>query len=380
VKLGVVTTSYPRHDGDPAGGWVAEHAGFLRARGHEVEVVAAAPGDALFAGAGAPEAFDADLPAALLAGAGYSLRLVARLARRARRWDAAICHWLLPSAIALRLAAPRLPLVGVAHSGDVHLARRLGLAAPLAALALTPRTELVFVSRALRASLADAAPAPLRRAIERSRIQPMGIDLARFAAARARVHAARRAAAAPPPRPRVVFLGRLVPIKGADLVVAAAARLTGPAEIIVAGAGPEAAALAAAARAARLADGVTLALPGAVRGAARDDLLASADLVVVPSRVLPDGRAEGQPRVALEAMAAGAALVASHSGGLGELPSGAVARCPADAAGLATVLGGLLADPERRAALAAAGRTHAADLAWSAIGRRLVPERLSGRV
>ncbi|HEY0991783.1 MAG TPA: hypothetical protein VGD80_32240, partial [Kofleriaceae bacterium] len=50
MKLGIVTTSYPRFAGDPAGSFVAGHAAALRALGHDVEVVAAgardAPGDA----------------------------------------------------------------------------------------------------------------------------------------------------------------------------------------------------------------------------------------------------------------------------------------------------------------------------------------------
>ena len=44
MKLGVVTTSYPREPGDPAGSFVAGFARWLAARGHEVEVVAAGPG------------------------------------------------------------------------------------------------------------------------------------------------------------------------------------------------------------------------------------------------------------------------------------------------------------------------------------------------
>jgi hypothetical protein len=41
VRVGLVTTSYPRFDGDPAGCFVAEHARYLETQGHEVEVIAA---------------------------------------------------------------------------------------------------------------------------------------------------------------------------------------------------------------------------------------------------------------------------------------------------------------------------------------------------
>jgi hypothetical protein len=45
MRIGVVTTSYPRDPDDWAGGFVAEHVRWLRAAGHEVEVLAAGPGD-----------------------------------------------------------------------------------------------------------------------------------------------------------------------------------------------------------------------------------------------------------------------------------------------------------------------------------------------
>src|SRR4051812_17989991 len=41
MQLGVVTTSYPRFPGDPAGNFVAAHVTALRALGHCVEVIAA---------------------------------------------------------------------------------------------------------------------------------------------------------------------------------------------------------------------------------------------------------------------------------------------------------------------------------------------------
>ncbi|HEX8109082.1 MAG TPA: hypothetical protein VF516_15220, partial [Kofleriaceae bacterium] len=44
MQLGVVTTSYPRFPGDPAGNFVAAHVAALRALGHHVEVIAAGGG------------------------------------------------------------------------------------------------------------------------------------------------------------------------------------------------------------------------------------------------------------------------------------------------------------------------------------------------
>ena len=42
MKIAVLTTSYPRYEGDPAGSFVADAVEQLRARGVEVEVVSPA--------------------------------------------------------------------------------------------------------------------------------------------------------------------------------------------------------------------------------------------------------------------------------------------------------------------------------------------------
>ncbi|MCB8875424.1 glycosyltransferase family 4 protein [Acidisoma silvae] len=83
--------------------------------------------------------------------------------------------------------------------------------------------------------------------------------------------------------------------------------------------------------------------------------LSRAAIAVVPSRWQePFGLA------ALEAMAAGAALVSSHRGGLAELALGAsVAIDPDDVSGIAAALVGLARDPARLSALSQAGQARA---------------------
>ena len=83
------------------------------------------------------------------------------------------------------------------------------------------------------------------------------------------------------------------------------------------------------------------------------DLLAAADVVVLPSRHEPFGLA------VLEAWAAGRAVVAAAVGGPAWLladGAGGLLFPVGDVPALATALGGLLADPARAAALGAAGR------------------------
>lgn len=149
--------------------------------------------------------------------------------------------------------------------------------------------------------------------------------------------------------PRLLVVGRLTIQKGHDVLIRALADVPG-ASLLVAGVGFEEPALRVLADAVGVADRVHwLGL--------RDDvpaLMVAADLVVLPSRF------EGLPLVALEAMRAARAVVAAAVSGCAE----AVAHgetgllVPADdPPALAAALGALLADPARRAAMGAAGRT-----------------------
>ena len=377
VRVGLVTTSYPRFDGDPAGCFVAEHARYLEAQGHEVEVIAAGgptdgndairiPGGRLFYRGGGPEALERG--GAWRDAAAFTARLTVEIARRARRWDAIVSHWLVPSALAAMVAAPRRPILAIAHAGDVHTLRRIGALGAFAAIAAArPALRLSFVSRELRDLLLAAAPRPARaRLAALSQVCPMGIELARL-----------RAAAAPrAPRdgvPIVLFLGRLVPVKGAAVAAAAARIWRSGARLVVAGAGPEEPALREAAAAAPAG---RIELVGEVHGAARDRLLAAADVVAVPSVHTPGGRTEGMPMAALEAMAAGAAVVASRVGGLAELP--VVTHVPpADPAALAAAIDHLITSPRGRAHQVAAQARFVDDYDWSRVGPKLDPFRMN---
>src|SRR5207237_2326807 len=86
--------------------------------------------------------------------------------------------------------------------------------------------------------------------------------------------------------------------------------------LVILGDGPERERLTALAR--RL--DVDLRLPGFVPRDQVATWLRGADVYVQPSRRLPSGRTEGLPTAALEALSAGLPVVASETGGLGELP------------------------------------------------------------
>jgi glycosyltransferase involved in cell wall biosynthesis len=347
VNIGVITTSYPRWSGDAAGNFVEAHVWAMRALGHEVEVIAAGerlrtgvssdlhpghgkltpvriPSDLFFRG-GAPDLLERGR--GFIDAISFTARLTAAVARRARRWDLAIAHWLAPSALAALPA--RVPLLAIGHGGDVHMLARLHLLRPVIALLRARRARLSFVSADLRA-LANAPDAL---------VQPMGIDVDHFA----RLPRA--------PNGSVVMLTRLVPIKGIDIAIAA----TRNHHLVIAGDGPDA-----------YPHGDNVTFLGAVDAARRDELLSAASVVIIPSRVLPNGRSEGTPVVALEALAAGVPVIASRTGGLADLPVIHVA--PDDPAALATAIERVLADPPPR--------VDVTRFAWPVVAQRLLTHAL----
>jgi glycosyltransferase involved in cell wall biosynthesis len=358
LRIGVVTTSYPRTPTDPAGSFVAAHVHALRALGHDVDVIAAGTRagrdvvripSRLFERGGAPDALEAHPFGLLGAAASFSARLAGAVALRAHRWDSIVAHWLVPSAIA---ALPsRAPLLAIAHGGDVHTLRRAKLLAPVLHLLAARGAELVFVSEQLRAIACAAAPR-LEVWLARATVQPMGLDLARFSAI----------ARTPTDPPTIVVAARLVPIKGVDVMIDAAARLRSAARVVIAGDGPARAELEHRARA----TGVTFL--GQVDTSARDRLLGTASIVVVPSRITRAGRSEGTPMIALEALAAGVPVIATEVGGLRALAPAAHLVEPEDPGALASAIDQILSSPPRPADLRAA----VDHLAWERIAPRLL--------
>jgi glycosyltransferase involved in cell wall biosynthesis len=372
MRIGVLATSYPREAGDPAGAFVAGQARDLAGRGHDVEVVAAGPGrstdgeirvhrvlagSSLFYGEGAPDKLERS-PFALAAAPLFTAALAAAAARRARGWDRIVAHWLLPSGL---VAAPLRPTVAIAHSGDVHLAIRLGIAGVVAATLVATGSRVVFVADHLRLRFLAAVPRPLRgRLAARSSVCPMGIEPP---PPRDRAAARRRFgldASDGPRRPVVAFLGRLVPLKGVATLLAA---LPEGAELLIGGDGPLRDRLRA------------LASPrvrflGELRGDDRADLFAAADVFVLPSVAIGD-RTEGAPTVLGEAMAAGVPVVASDVPGARSMCGDAALYArPGDAGALSRALAAALYG-NGTAGRVDRGRERAVALSWSAVGRQL---------
>jgi len=191
-------------------------------------------------------------------------------------------------------------------------------------------------------------------------VMPACINLAPLRAAGGRRPAGR------PPR-NILFVGRLEPRKGADVLISAFAQLAATlpdARLTVCGDGAERAGLQA--RAQRLGAGERIFFLGAVGEQEKHEQFARADLFCAPS---PYGESFGL--VLAEAMAAGLPVVAAANSGYRTVLSGPGADGlvpPGDAAALARKLAACLSDAGLCARLSAWGR--------GAAGRADVNERL----
>jgi glycosyltransferase involved in cell wall biosynthesis len=332
--IGVVTTSYPRSEGDSAGVFVRERVRRLIAEGHAVEILAAngrAPtadeswvtrigAGTLFYEGGAPEAFEATSRRARLlawtSGAQFSFALARHLVERGRQWQAVESHWLVPCGVLVAALLPGLPHRAHVHGGDVFLLARLPWGDSVARALCRSRPTLVFASASLRQRFTALAGSEPELLGARCLVEAAPIDRTLFhprsAEEKRRLRALHGFAS-----PTVLAAGRLVPIKGFDLLVTALGHL--PAEerptLVIAGQGSERRRLVQLAKEA----GVRLQLPGMLSPRVLAEHLAAADLFVHPCRTLDTGRSEGMPLVVREALACETPAVAFASGGLVEL-------------------------------------------------------------
>lgn len=224
--------------------------------------------------------------------------------------------------------------------------------------------RVVAVSDALASQLADRLPPRLRGRVV---VVRNGVDCGFFA---------RPSGSFGREGPmRIAFVGRMIPDKGADVLVSAVSRM-------------------------RAAKEVTLTLVGSSGFSANDPLtpfersvrqsiesarsralirpfaprpeiaafLATVDVLVVPSRW-----AEPFALTVLEGMAAGCAVVASDIGGIPEAAGGAALLVPPrDPDALAVVLDSLAEDEPRRLRLVRASLERARARDWHVVGRELV--------
>jgi len=163
-------------------------------------------------------------------------------------------------------------------------------------------------------------------------------------------------------KPYVAFLGSLTPRKNAPALVngwaAAVADLPNPPALVLAGGGGWSVELDEAV--AHVPPHLRLVRPGYLPFADLPGFLGGAVVVAAPSR------GEGFGLAVLEAMACGAPVLTTNRTSLPEVGGDAVAYTEPDADSIGVALRALLDDPERRAALGAAGCARAQDFTWAA--------------
>ena len=245
MRVAVLSTSYPEHEGDASGHFVEAEVKALVASGHDVTVIVPGRSDEVertsvtLVRIGSGSAFG--WPGALARLRERPLRAlgVARFAREARaeleergEFDLVIAHFILPSAFPIALGARgRAELEVVIHGSDLRLFARLP--APLRAFALAKLregvTRLRCVSRELLAELHALDPALSAR----GRVEPCAIDL-EGAPHRARA----RTELGLDGRRVIVIVSRLVPQKRVAIALEAAL-LIEEARVVVIGSGPD---------------------------------------------------------------------------------------------------------------------------------------------
>jgi glycogen(starch) synthase len=361
----------------PRVGGVEEHvrrlAGVLHARGHRVVVWAVDRGDDV---AGADDVVPGVrvryLPAPLAARSARSVRDLAFAAPGAAAawWRAAAQD--RPDVVHVQCYGPNGP-----WATALAAARRLPLVVGVHGETYMDESRVFDTSALMRRAL----PWSLRRARAVTACSHhAAADLARFGRDPARTVVVANGVdpaepAGPPPSwlpgRYLLALGRMVHVKGFDLLLRAFARarverlVDDDVRLVLAGDGPERAALRSLAGELGVADRVVL--PGAL---GRPDVVATvagALGLVVPSRV------EAFGIVVLEGLRAGVPVVATTRGGPREIVTDGVDGLladPEDAAALAGALG-RLGDAGLRHRLGEAGRATAARYMWEAVANRV---------
>ena len=374
----MVTSSYPRFPGDSFGTFMEPIAHSIAARGHAVHVVAPwhplvrrdtseggvrfhfykyAPVPALnvFGYAAAMRA-DVKLRTSAFLAAPLALALGWRMARRVARSSHATivhAHWVVPGGVTGWLAAPRLPLVVSLHGSDVFVAEKLA-PARFAAHRVFARAGAVTACSpdlAHRAIRLGADPA-------RTEVVPYGVDAERFAPASTERSKLRTTLGAADGDLLVFAAGRLVRKKGFEYLIDAATKIPARIRAVLAigGAGDLEAELRSRAAASQ---NTRIRFLGNLTQDQVGQYFAAADVAVVPSVRDDAGNVDGLPNVVLEALAAGAPLITTAAGGIGDVVTHgetAIVVPERDAAAICAAIVSLSDAVDRRRQLGANGR------------------------
>ena len=324
-----IVTAFPRHPGDPIAPWLVELLCRLRARGHDIEVLASsyrglgdqdhdgirvhrfryfpARWERLTHEETAPDRMRrsplyAVMPVFFLAG---GMRRAWQLARR-ERYDIVHVHWPMPMAL-LGWAARRahqMPMVTTFYGIELRWVQsRLPFLRWLIRWAARASAQAVAISTYTARELRKFADVPIEVIPYTAELGPASSTVSRGSS----------------PERSILFVGRLIERKGVAHLIRAlgTVRRTVPARLVVVGEGPERVALERLARETKLADHVEF------RGRVSDEALraayAAADVFALPSVLDARQDTEGLGVVLLEAMNYSVPVIASDIGGITDI-------------------------------------------------------------
>jgi glycosyltransferase involved in cell wall biosynthesis len=285
-------------------------------------------------------------PRVALAFPGFLLAFAnaVRAATRGFAPDVVHAHWWLPSG--WFVSGGRAPYLITCHGSDVRLLERGELLRKAARPVFRRAALITTVSRFLAEDIRRLLPG-LSSEIQ---VAPMPVDTAAFGMG---------AQTAKHEPPRILFAGNLVPTKGVDILLRAAAELRGRGvafELKILGEGPLKARLQELADELGIAGSVVWSpfVPQAQMAAE----YGTSAVTVLPSR----GHAEGLGLTLVEALLAGSAVVGTPAGGIPEVViherTGLIAR-DGDPRDLADQIHRLLSDVALRRRLTEQGKEHA---------------------
>jgi glycosyltransferase involved in cell wall biosynthesis len=365
MRILTLSHNYPRFPGDPAGAFVQRIAAGAAARGHRVEVVAPhAPGTAseeetdgvrLRRFRYGPEplervAYTGGLhqgtllsPLAALGFPGFLFAFARAVRHAVQRFspDVVHAHWWFPGG--WFASREQVPYLITCHGSDVRLLELGDLVRRAGRGVFQKAATITAVSHFLANDLARLLPGT------QPTVTPMPIDVAAF------LQGAGTAKADPA---RILYAGNLVPSKGVDVLLRAAAELKRRGikfELRILGQGPAQDSLETLARELGI-EGQVIWSPFVAQALMPREYGAST-VTVLPSR----GKAEGLGLTLVEALLAGSAVVGTAVGGIPEVVShqqtGLIAR-EGDPVDLADQLQRLLSDAPLRERLTRAGKEH----------------------
>jgi glycosyltransferase involved in cell wall biosynthesis len=375
-----IVTAFPREKGDPIAPWLVELLQRLRARGHDIEVLAAsyrglgdqdhdgirvhrfryfpARWERLTHEETAPDRMRRSLlyaimPVFFVVG---GMRRAWRLAR-AGRYDVVHVHWPMPLVL-LGWAAQRgrqMPMVTTFYGIELRWVQsRLPFLKWLVRAAARTSAQAVAISSYTARELRRFADVPIEVIPYTAELPPPGAAGTSRGAMRS-----------------ILFVGRLIERKGVNHLIAAlgAVRQHVPARLIIIGDGPERPRLETIARDTGAAEAVEF------LGRVSDDALrrayADADVFVLPSVLDARQDTEGLGVVLLEAMNYGVPVIASDIGGITDIVeherTGLLVP-PGNAVALGSALVRVLTDPALARSLGEGGRRRLRDaFSWSHI-------------